>query len=293
MSDDELQTSESVPISWRAFLETCSPMRPALIESSTEVENGLARINTPPIMLFCENIDCKKEQYSDVAGHSYAYQMEGGIFLKYTCRHCRHEKKFYSVLGLSNIQNGLPNTGFAIKLGELPSFGPPTPNRLLRLFGDDSVVFLKGRQCENQGLGVGAFAYYRRVVENHKNQLIQEIAKVAKRLGAEESTLALFYKAINEISFEKSIDSIKDAVPKELMIQSHNPLLLLHGALSQGLHDGTDEECLEHAHAVRVILTELTERIGLLLKEEQELKQAVGRLPKVRQTASPKQITGP
>jgi hypothetical protein len=63
-----------------------------------------------------------------------------------------------------------------------------------------------------------------------------------------------------------------------LLIDGRNPLSLLHSALSEGLHEHTDEECLEIAQDIRVVLTELADRISLALKEEAELTQAVSRL---------------
>jgi hypothetical protein len=45
-------------------------------------------------------------------------------------------------------------------------------------------------------------------------------------------------------------------------------------------HDKTDEECLELAHAARVVLAELADRLGQVLKDEAELKAAVARLAK-------------
>src|SRR5688500_19161581 len=51
--------------------------------------------------------------------------------------------------------------------------------------------------------------------------------------------------------------------------------LLLHSALSEGLHGRNDQECLEIASSVRVILMELSERLSQVLKDEAELKQAV------------------
>jgi hypothetical protein len=59
-----------------------------------------------------------------------------------------------------------------------------------------------------------------------------------------------------------------------------NPLILLHSALSEGLHAQTDEQCLELAQAVRVVLAELAERIGQALKDEAELNAAISRLMK-------------
>jgi hypothetical protein len=52
----------------------------------------------------------------------------------------------------------------------------------------------------------------------------------------------------------------------------------LHKALSGGVHEKTDEECLALAHDVRVVLVELAERIGQALKDEAELNTAVNRL---------------
>ncbi len=53
--------------------------------------------------------------------------------------------------------------------------------------------------------------------------------------------------------------------------------------LSEGLHAGTDKECLELATSIRVVLTELAERISQALKDEAELNQAVARLMKPKQ----------
>jgi uncharacterized small protein (DUF1192 family) len=170
----------------------------------------------------------------------------------------------------------------AIKLGEFPSFGPPIPSRVITLIGPDREIFIRGRRAENQGLGIGAFAYYRRVVENQKSRLITEIAKVAKRIGATSEELQRFEAAVNETQFSKAIEYIKSTIPQVLLINGHNPLTLLHSALSEGLHAGTDEDCLELATSIRVVLTELAERISLALKDEAELKQAISKLMQPR-----------
>jgi hypothetical protein len=63
-----------------------------------------------------------------------------------------------------------------------------------------------------------------------------------------------------------------------LLIGGHSPLALLHSALSKGVHDRTDEECLELARYIRTILVKLTEQIAHVLKDEAELKAAVNHL---------------
>jgi hypothetical protein len=84
--------------------------------------------------------------------------------------------------------------------------------------------------------------------------------------------------AAKETQFSKAVGDIKGAIPDVLKIDGHNPLTLLHKALSEGLHDRSEEECLELASSIRVVLSELADRIGQALKDEKELQDAVSRL---------------
>jgi hypothetical protein len=172
--------------------------------------------------------------------------------------------------------------GRAIKLGEWPPFGPHTPARVLRLIQPDKDTYLKARQAENQGLGIGAFSYYRRVVENQKDRLIDKIIQVANKLKADQSTLDKLTAAKQETRFGAAVELLKDALPQTLLVNGHNPLTLLHAALSQGLHAQTDQECLDLAATIRVVLTDLAERLSLALKDHAEIQGAISRLMKPR-----------
>jgi hypothetical protein len=125
-------------------------------------------------------------------------------------------------------------------------------------------------------LGIGDFSYYRRVVENHKDQLFDEVIKVAQKVAPE--TVEALLAAKGQHQFLNALESVKDAIPQALLINGHNPLLLLHSALSDGLHARSDEECLQSAHDVRMVLSDLVERMGQALKDEAELAAAVARL---------------
>lgn len=230
-------------------------------------------VAVPEIQLYCGSPTCGGLRF--YAGKKDIFSFKDRFLLIYTCRNCNKTSKTFAVLA---SQNGATSEGTAHKLGEDPPFGPPTPSRVISLIGPDRELFIRGRRAETQGLGVGAFAYYRRVVENQKNRIIGEMEKVAKGLGAKPEALRLFEKAKAEEQFSKAIDDIKDAIPPALLIRSHNPLKLLHSALSRGLHARTDEECLEIATSIRVVLTELAERISNALKDENELERAVNKL---------------
>ncbi len=49
-------------------------------------------------------------------------------------------------------------------------------------------------------------------------------------------------------------------------------------ALSVGMHNESDAKCLEAAHDVRLVLTDLIEKISLLRQDNSELQSAVQRL---------------
>jgi hypothetical protein len=90
--------------------------------------------------------------------------------------------------------------------------------------------------------------------------------------------LATLEAARKETQFKKSMEMVKDAIPESLLISGHNPLTLLHTALSRGLHAQDDATCLALARDIRIVLTDLAEKISAALKEHAELTQALSRI---------------
>ena len=164
------------------------------------------------------------------------------------------------------------------KFGEFPPFGPHVPSKLIELIGPDRDIFLQGRRCENQGLGIGAFAYYRRVVENQKNRILEKIVKVAQKLGTTQDTIDELNAAIEESQFKKALGMAKDVIPDRLFINNQNPILALHRVLSGGVHEFSDEQCLKLAKDVRMVLGALSERLSFVLKEDAEVESALSNL---------------
>ncbi|PDT06938.1 hypothetical protein CO655_29855 [Rhizobium sp. M1] len=238
-----------------------------------ESRNGYTQrvIVTPDLRLHCQRCGgertfrCSKDEFFN------ADQTGGSFNVIYQCGDCHEQTKHYSLYAVFKNRP----SGELYKYGELPPFGVPVPNKVLRLFGKDATLFQKGRQCENLGYGVAAFAYYRRVVENHKNDIFEEIIKVCRTVKAPDDIIAELQQAKNEIAFTKAIEAIKSALPQGLLINGHNPLLALHGALSVGLHDESDEDCLAAAQAVRLVLTDLVEKIATLKQDDRQLNEAV------------------
>jgi hypothetical protein len=104
------------------------------------------------------------------------------FLLHYQCRNCGHTTKTFAIR-LVEFLGGESRVGIGrlVKMGEEPAFGPPLPARLQRLVQPDRDLLVKGYQAEIHGQGIGAFAYYRRIVEDGKDRLIDEIIKTSWR----------------------------------------------------------------------------------------------------------------
>ena len=203
-------------------------------------------------------------------------------FVSYSCRNCRQGRKIYA-LALSTPSET------AVKFGELPAFGTRTSPKLKALIESDRDRYIKGLRSESLGLGIGAFAYYRQVVENIKTQIFEQIIEVAKLRSGHEELIAELEAAKIETQFSKATGKIRHALPDSLLTLGHSPLDLLHNALSEGLHGGTDDECLELAHTIRGTLEDFAEKVSVALSADTELENSVKKLlEKTRRRAETK-----
>ncbi len=212
----------------------------------------------------------------------------GDDTLEYLCRNCSKSVKTYK-LAVKGIQVEstaevplVKFSGTIFKYGENPTFGPHTPAKVIKMLGPDKDYFLKGRRAENQGMGIGAFVYYRRVVESQKDRLLGEIIRVAERIKAPEDMISDLRQAQKETQFSSALEAIKHGIPSSLLVNGHNPLRLLHAALSQGVHELSDEQCLERATSIRLVLANLADNLGHALKDHNELDTAVTKLMKTQ-----------
>ena len=91
------------------------------------------------------------------------------------------------------------------------------------------------------------------------------LVEAAERLGVED--LGVYDAAMVETQFSKAVAMLKDAIPEKLLIlKGENPLTMLYKPLSQQLHGMTDEECLQQAADIRLVLTVLLENIAEVMK---------------------------
>ncbi len=146
-----------------------------------------------------------------------------------------------------------------------------------RIFGKYSDYYKKGKTCESQSYGIGAFAYYRRIVEEIIETLLQLIPDL---MNGEE--LENYKEALEHVKKAKNtqdkIALVKDLLPQILMPEQYNPLKTIHENLSEGIHGKTDEECLNNAQLIRKSLIFTVNTILNQRKDQQKYSESMKKI---------------
>lgn len=250
------------------------------------LESTESTIEKPAILLYCDNEMCRANMYFDCVKdwvHDPIDEFRTCILL-YRCRHCENTTKWFALLFYRTEYSVVE----VMKFGEIPPFGPHTPARVISLVGPDKELFLKGMQSEARGLGIGAFTYYRRVVDNNWQRLLDEAIKVAKKLNLPSEALE---EAKAEHQFKKAVKMVEDAIPQVLLVDGQNPMTILYKILSVGVHELNDEQCFDLAKNIRVVLVDFADRVENALRERKELQDSLTKLFQADQPQEPSKVT--
>lgn len=191
------------------------------------------------------------------AGKDYTnYPSKGeSVAAKYLCQSCNTFVRWFYLI----FDNELSSVR---KIGQFPAWSIKPNEDVSKMLGGHKDYLVKGLICESQSYGIGAFAYYRRIVEEVIDSLLEDIEGLISDAEKGAYAAALENVKATRVAAEK-IDLVKDLLPSVLRPDGMNPLSLLHGILSEGLHSQSDEQCLELAVEVREILTFLASQVAV------------------------------
>lgn len=156
-----------------------------------------------------------------------------------------------------------------MKVGQYPQWRPVINKNLTKLLNNHIENYTKGLSCEQEGYGIGAFAYYRRIIEEIIDELLDSLTDLLSEEEKQRYNEAL-KDVKKEHSAEKKIEIVKDLLPASLRPNNINPLSILHSNLSKGLHNKPEDECLEIAITVREALIFLVDQV---IRHKEDFKQ--------------------
>jgi hypothetical protein len=295
-----VSSTENIPLmKLKDFIQDCPPSSPRKI-TDIDFESKVIQVGTtnymkyavslPPIQLDCTSNDCDGVRTFDGRPSDGSYERafyvgagsSDAVNVLYTCRHCRKSFKYIGMLLTTPKPLSIPGIPkgewSGVKIGEWPAHGRKPPSKLISMIRPDRDFLVKGLRCESQGMGIAALIYYRRVVEDQRDAIIDAIIKVGRASEAPEEHLSRIEREKGNWQFASSIEAIGDAIPPSLMIFGRNPLLLLHRATSGAIHKLTDSECLERAQTVYKVLCQFSDKVDRALSDQNELRSAIEKL---------------
>jgi len=242
----------------KEFLETYPLYRKFKCDTLPE---SLAILNKVKINMFCPTCSSNqtyvmKNDYWELLGYMNVESHNQIVRLEYLCTHCDQFNRLFFV----KINNNNQSARWLMKVGQFPAWEIAGVPNVEKLLGRHAGYFKKGQICESQGYGIGAFGYYRRIVEEVIDELLDEISDLLSGddlLNYEEA----LEKTKKTIVTAEKIELVKDLLPTILRPNGLNPLSELHSVLSQGLHAESDDDCLDLAQHCREILVFLVDQV--------------------------------
>ena len=163
------------------------------------------------------------------------------------------------------------------KIGQFPPYDIE-PEKIVQkyLTDEDNAHYKKALTNLSVSYGIGAFAYFRRIIENEIKRIIKDLSELEFD-GANEIKKAY-------LAFEKDhqmnnlIHSITPLLPKSLSESGDNPIKLLYEQLSDGIHTFSEDECLQKAQQINILLPYIIKKVNEEKFQLKDIKDAIRKL---------------
>ena len=177
--------------------------------------------------------------------------------LEFTCVSCGIDTLRYNI---EQIDTG--TTLRIQKFGQLPKMKLAANRDLSTFLKDDLGNYEKALACLSHEFGVGAFAYFRRIVEKNIIRLVDLLQEDIRISGVETEVTAELAKLRKRSPMKHKIEIANRALPDYLKPHGKNPLGRLYSVLSEGIHNLSEEACLAKANAISNCLEYLVSELA-------------------------------
>jgi hypothetical protein len=182
----------------------------------------------------------------------------GVYYFNVFCGFCCKEKYTYMV----EID---PEEQRARKVGQSPPWSIEIEKTVEDALGPSKDFFKRGLVCLSQGFGLGACIYFRRVLEEQVDSILSLLEQLLAMDPATQDEAERLAELRRGKAADKKLEKAYPLVPPSLVIDGINPLKLLYGQLSQGVHALAEDECCllaEQMHQTLVyVVSELTRAV--------------------------------
>jgi hypothetical protein len=194
-----------------------------------------------------------------------------------TCQHCQEFKAYFTIHGVGVRSNDGINNFYIEKVGQYPPL-QIDPEAIFKNFlsKPDVKFYKKGKMLFNQNFGIGALAYWRRIIEN-------EIKRIAIETMTSETTAKSIFEPLlkdKKLKIVDIIDKLTKHLPKEALLDGENPFKILYSSVSDGIHNLNEDQCTERAKNIEQLL----KHVITTLNQEREKKLSKNALDDLRKS---------
>ena len=197
----------------------------------------------------------------------------GHTNFEFKCLTCGKTSLLFSVVHI------MKDGGVSLqKIGEFPRKRLERDPLLQKFFVDDAEYYEKAIVCLAQGYGIGAFCYFRRIVENNIYRLLELLKEDLEGVESNNQLIENIEKLKNATPMSDRIELANSALPEYLMPSGANPLGRLYATLSEGVHADSDEVCLKKSESIEKCLKYLISELHSRKKNRDSFASIVGDL---------------
>ncbi len=163
---------------------------------------------------------------------------------------------------------------YARKIGVLPERKVEKNKLVSRFFDRESDGwYYKGISCIEDNYGIGAFAYFRRIIEKELIHIIEAIKDLPDSHELEIQELLDEHKKDPTVS--TIYENIFKHLPSSLKELGDNPIKLLYKQTSEGLHSLEEEKCLDKSKSILALLNFVVTKINSEKSEIKQIKETI------------------
>lgn len=148
--------------------------------------------------------------------------------------HCTRERTHTIIFDLITTDDNK-----ILKVGQYPSFADmviPEIKKYRLILGKQYREFSRAIGLFANGIGIGSYVYLRRIIES----------LVFDKFSQVSTDLDISADAFDKLHFDEKIDALSAYLP-DLLVSNKN----LYGIVSKGIHELSEEECLEMFPCIR------------------------------------------
>jgi hypothetical protein len=185
--------------------------------------------------------------------------------LAFKCLRClNYEIKFVLLFKETIDTEKKSKTTEVWKIGQYPAMEDTLDPVVEKWFSEtDLDLYRKGARCEAHGFGIAAFSYFRRILEDNIEKILDELEK-----NTDNDELRVSIKASKKKhTAAERLKIVKDHTPSSLKVGDRSMFDILYAALSDGLHNKPDDKCLSLATNIRSCLSYLIKTVEIANSE--------------------------